>query len=184
MKHPLPILFAAGLFVLAGCSSTPTHVDEGPIKATTFSFINGGVPPSADFADSRVAVHRMIQDAITKNLAGNGVAKVASGGDVTVAYLVIIGNNASTESINTYFGYGRDAAALADKAQDAYSDSKNPNHFEAGTLLIDIVDSKTSKLLMRNYVVRPVLGNATEEVRAARIEEAVNTVLVNVRFTH
>jgi Domain of unknown function (DUF4136) len=180
----MPILFAAGLFALAGCSSTPTHVDKGPIQASTFSFINGGVPQTADFADSRVEIHRMIQDAITKNLAGSGVTKVASGGDVTVAYLVIVGNNASTESINTYFGYGRDAAALEDKAQDAYTDSKNPNRFQAGTLLIDIIDSKTYKLLMRNYVVRPVLGNATEEVRAARIEEAVNTVLVNVRFTH
>lgn len=185
MRHPLPSLLAAGLFALAGCSSyTPTHVDKGPIQATTFSFINGGVPQSADFADSRVAVHRMIQDAITQNLAGSGVARVASGGDVTVAYLVIIGNNASTESINTYFGYGRAAAALADKAQDAYSDSKNPNHFEAGTLLVDIIDAKTYKLLMRNYVVRPILANATEEVRAERIQEAVNTVLANARFTH
>jgi hypothetical protein len=187
MRHPLPILLAAGLIALAGCSlmsSTPTHVDKGPIKAVTFSFINGGVPQSANFADGRTAVHRMIQDAITRNLAANGVAKVASGGDVTVAYLVIIGNNASTEDINTYFGYGRDAAALEDKAQEAYTDSKNPNHFEAGTLLIDIIDSKTYKLLMRNYVVRPILGGATAEVRAGRIEEAVNTVLANVRFTH
>ena len=44
-----------------------------------------------------------------------------------MAYLVILGNNASTESINTYFGYGRDAEALHDKAQDAYTSSKNPN---------------------------------------------------------
>ena len=52
---------------------------------------------------------------------------MASGGDVKVAYLVILGNNASTESMNTYFGYSRDAGALLDKAQDAYTSSKNPN---------------------------------------------------------
>ena len=64
-----------------------------------------------------------------------------------VAYLVIVGNNASTEAISTYFGYNRDAAALHDKAQDAYASSKNPNYFEAGTLLIDLIDAKTYKLL-------------------------------------
>ena len=49
----------------------------------------------------------------------------------------------STVAVEDYFGYGRDAAALQDKAQDAYSANKNPNYFEAGTLLIDLVDSKT-----------------------------------------
>jgi len=43
----------------------------------------------------------MIHDAISRNLAGKGLNKVGSGGDVIVAYLVIVGNNAVTESINT-----------------------------------------------------------------------------------
>ena len=68
----------------------------------------------------REQIHALIQDSISRNLAGKGLSKVASGGDVIVAYLVIVGNNASTEAISTYFGYGRDAAALHDKAQDAY----------------------------------------------------------------
>ena len=103
---------------------------------------------------------------------------------MTVAYLVIVGNNASTESINTYFGYGRGATALHDKAQDAYTSSKNPNYFEAGTLLIDIIDAKTYKLLKRSYVVRPLLRNPTAEVRAERIQEAVDEALQDVRIAH
>jgi hypothetical protein len=109
---------------------------------------------------------------------------VASGGDVVVAYLVIIGNNASTEAVSTYYGYGRDLAALHDKAQDAYAGSKNPNYFEAGTLLIDIIDAKTYKLLKRSYVTRPLLRNPTAEVQAERIQEAVDAVLSNVRIAH
>ena len=73
----------------------------------------------------------MIQAAITKHLAGLGVTQVPAGGDVTVGYLVIIGNNATTEAINTYFGYGEGANELHEKAQEAYSKSKNPNYFEA-----------------------------------------------------
>ena len=88
----LPLILTG--LLIAGCSSTPTRADKGPIKARTFSFINGGVPPAAEFADKREAIHKTIQDAITQNLAAKGVSKVASGGDVTVAYLVILGNNA------------------------------------------------------------------------------------------
>ena len=175
--HSLLGLIAAVL-VSAGCSSTPTKVDTGPIHARTFSFVNPGQTP--DFADNRQAAHEMIQAAITKDLAARGVTRVAAGGDVTVGYLVIIGNNCSTEAINTYFGYSEGADALHDKAQAAYTGSKNPNYFEAGTLVIDIIDSKNYKLLKRNYGTGPVIRNITAEARAERIQEVVDEILKNL----
>jgi hypothetical protein len=71
---------------------------------------------------------------------------------------------------------------LHDQAHEAYTGSKNPNPFEAGTLLVDIVDAKTYKLLKRAYVVRPLLRNPSAEVRAERIQEAVDAVLKDVRI--
>ena len=127
-------------------------------------------------------VHQMIQEAITKNLAARGITRSDGSGDITVAYLVVIGNNASTELIDDYFGYGGDAAALLDKASTAYSGSKNPNYFVAGTILIDLVDSRTHKLLKRNYTSRELLRNPSEAVRAARIQEAVNEILLDLRI--
>jgi hypothetical protein len=44
---------------------------------------------------------------------------VGSGGDVTVGYLLIVGNNGVTTSIDKYFGYSAAAAALHEKAHDA-----------------------------------------------------------------
>lgn len=173
-KWMLPVVLTG--LLIAGCS-TPTRVDKGPLKAQTFNFVNGGVPAQAEFADNREAIHKTIQDAITQNLAGKGLRKVDSGGDVTVAYLVIVGNNATTETIRTYFGYGDDATVLSDKAHKAYTSSKNPNYFEAGTLLIDVVDARTFKVLNRNYAVRPILRQPAAEVRAANIQSAVDEVL-------
>ena len=103
------LALTAGIFVLAGCASTPTKVDTGPIRAATFNFVDGGVKPAPTYADNRDAVHALIQAAIAKNLAARGVKRVSSGGDVTVAYLVIVGDNVSTRSINDYFGYRDDA---------------------------------------------------------------------------
>ena len=175
----LPVVLTG--LLIAGCSSTPTRVDGGSVKGRTFNFINGGSPPSAAFAEKREEIHRMIQDAITQNLARKGVSRVAGNSDVTVAYLVIVGNEVTTEAIDTYFGSNRDASPLADKAHDAYGKSKNPNSFQAGTLLIDILDSKTYKLLERDYVVRPLLNKPTAEVRRSHIQEAVDETLKDLR---
>ncbi len=170
----------AAVLMLAGCSSTQTKVDTGPIHARTFSFVNRGQTP--DYADDRQAAHAMIQAAITKDLAAHGVTRVASGGDVIVGYLVILGNNVSTEAINTYFGYSQGADALHDEAQKAYGSSKNPNYFEAGTLVIDIIDSRDYKLLRRQYATRPILQNITAEARAERIQGVVDEILANLRI--
>ena len=181
MKAKLLSGLAVAAIVFAECS-TPTHVDTGTIRAATFSFLRTGPLPEAAFAEKRQQVNAFVQEAIANNLAAKGIRAVAAGGDVTVAYLIVVGNNVSTTSINDYFGYGPDATALADKAQVAYTEGAQRGYFEAGTLLIDIVDPRTSKVLSRNFVTRPVQENASADVRKARIQEAVNDALKNVRF--
>ena len=80
---------------LAGCSSTPTRVDTGSIRAASFSFVANRAKATPGFADSREPLHAMIQDSISRNLAAKGLNKVASGGDLTVAY--ITGNGLKTQ---------------------------------------------------------------------------------------
>lgn len=181
MKNNLLLTVAVGGLLLVGCSA-PTKVDKGPIHAQSFSFVNRASRPPQGYADERQAVHNLIQEAITKNLADRGITRTAAGGDVTVGYLVIVGNNTTTERINDYFGYGDDASALHDKAHAAYTGSKNPNYFEAGTLVIDITDGKTFKLLKRGYATRPTLRNLPDDAKATRIQEAVDEILSQVRF--
>jgi Domain of unknown function (DUF4136) len=184
MKNRFFLTLNLAVLLVAGCTSTPTRVDKGPIRAATYSFIAGGSTPAPGFVDTREPIHKVIQESISRNLARNGLSRLASGGDVIVAYLVIVGNSGSTEAINTYFGYGRDVGALHDKAQDAYESSKNPNYFEAGTLLIDFIDAKTYKLVKRSYVTRPLLRDPSAEVRAERIQEAVDAALKDLRIAH
>jgi len=182
MKPILNYLLAAGVVLLAGCSSTPTHVNEGPIKASTFSFVTGR-PAPPEYAEKRAQIHRLVQGAVTTNLTAKGLSRVPAGGDVFVAYLLILGNNVSTTDVNDYFGYGRDSDALLDKAhQKGAVDSKNPNLFLAGTLVIDVIDAKTYKLLYRNYAVRQVLRNLPDDARAERVQQAVDQILAGLRI--
>jgi hypothetical protein len=181
MKKNILVLLTASIALLAGCSSTPAKVNEGPIHARTFSFVTSAKSSPA-YADPRAAVHQMIHEAITKNLTARGLQKTDTPGDITVAYLVIVGDNASTELIDDYFGYGRDASVLHGKAQEAYTENKNPNYFQAGSLLIDLIDSKNFKLLKRGYASRPRLRNLPEDAKAARVQEAVDEILRDVQI--
>ncbi len=181
MKSIRFLAFAVCALALAGCSSTPTTVDTGPIQARTFNFVNRGGRPVPAYAEGKLPVHSMIQSAITKNLASKGITKVDTVGDVTVGYLIVVGNNVSTTTIDDYFSYGDDAAALHDKAQSAYASSKNPNYFEAGTLLIDITDSRTFKLLKRGYATRQILRNVSDSTRAERLQEVVDQILSDLQ---
>ena len=39
MKYSFVLTLNLAALLAVGCSSTPTHVDSGPIRAATFSFI-------------------------------------------------------------------------------------------------------------------------------------------------
>lgn len=184
-KTPMKLMLVSGLAValvlIAGCK-TPARVDKGPIKAATFSFLHPGPLPEAAFSNNRQQMHALVHEAIANNLTGKGLKWMQSGGDVTVAYLIVVGNNVTTSAINDYFGYSADATALIDKAHKAYTDGEQRDYFQAGTLLIDLIDSRTQKVLVRNYVTRPLLQNPTADVQKARLQEAVNEALQGVRI--
>lgn len=184
MKSNLVLLLAAGVLALAlvGCSSTPTQVDTGTIHAKTFSFVDTGNRTPPKNTDNREAIHGMIKAALTKDLTARGLQQVPTGGDVTVAYLVIVGNNVVTTSINDYFGYGRDADALLSQAHSSSKRAKIPDAFEAGTLVVDLISAKDYKLLSRSYATRRILRDLPSDERAARIQAVVDEVLRDVRI--
>lgn len=185
MKYSFAAATAACVVLaFTGCA-TPTRVKSGPIQASTFDFMQAAASRSANFSDNRQEAHAFIQQAVTDQLAAKGVRRDENGPDIKVAYLIIVGDNVSSVALNEYFGYGRDASALADVAHEAYAiDNKNPDQFEAGTLLIDILDAKTHKLLLRNYAVRPILRETSASVREENIRDAVNEVLKSLRIAH
>jgi hypothetical protein len=184
MNSSLSCLTAMGALLLASCSSTPTQVDRGPIKASSFAFVEPGTRPAPAYADNRAAVHAMLQQAITRTLGERGLHRATQPdqSDITVAYMIIVGDNATTTGINQYFGYGRDSDALHKIAHERYTDSPNPNYFQAGTLVVDLIDTKTYELLWRGHRTRPLLRDLPTDARLAQIQKDVDELLQKVRF--
>jgi hypothetical protein len=165
---------------LGACSSVKTHVDEGKVNAHTFSFLDTASRQLPSYADSSQQAHAMIQQAIIHNLAARGITHLPSGGDITVAYLVIVGNNTTTTSLNQYFGYTDDANALVNQVHKEQTGENNRGYFEAGTLVIDILQPHNSKLLQRRSIQAEVLRNLPTEQRTARIQALVDRALGDV----
>lgn len=178
----LGCVLAASL--LTACSSVKTQVNKGAVKARTFSFMNTGARQLPAYAQTEKQLHAMVQQALVKNLAGKGLTYVPSGGEVTVAYLIVAGNNATTTSLNDYFGYTPDSEALVQEIHAAQTGDEKRGYFEAGTLVIDLVDPATSKLLQRRSIRGEVFRNASAETRTARIQAAVDQALKDLPVAH
>jgi hypothetical protein len=172
------------ILALAGCSSTPPlQVDAGPVRVGSFNFVNSKASAQAARDERRQAVHGMIQAAIAENLTARGFQRTPGRGDITVAYLVVVGNGAATAVFDDYFGLGREGGEIGAAVHERQSGLGGPNYSEAGTLVIDLLDSNTLKLLKRATVVRPVLRNAPAEIRKEHLEQAVADALQGLQVS-
>ncbi len=166
--------------ILAACSSVKTHVNKAPVRARTFSFLNTGSRELPGFAEKSAQAHALMQQALKSNLSTRGIVYAPTGGDVTVAYLIIVGNNSTTTSLNTYFGYTAESDAFVNKVHSEQTGNNARGYFEAGTLVIDFLDPQTEKVLQRRSIHAPVLRNVPAETRSARIQAVVDQALKDV----
>ena len=176
MKTNLLLLLVASGLAIAVCY-TPREISISRVRARTFNFIAPRPRPPLSSADSLSPIHEIIQTAIARSLAQKGLIKVGSGGDVTIAYLIITGDNPATTSIKDYFEIRDDDSALNDRALKTYPRGKNSNYFEAGTLVIYLLDSKNSALLSRRHGSRPMLQNPTANASVDRVQKVVDEIL-------
>jgi hypothetical protein len=165
---------------LTAFGSAKMRVNRGSVTARTFSFLDMGNKPLPNYAEPRQEAHAAIQQALIKNMGDRGVTFTKSGGDVTLAYLLIIGNNTMTTSLNSYFGYGEDASDLVDKVHKEQTNGKERGYFESGTLVVDFVDPKNSKLLQRRSIQAQLLRDLPKEKRIERLQKLIDDGLKDV----
>lgn len=123
-------------------------------------------------------VHSMIQSSIKNQFTSNGKTYGAGTADLIIGYLVISQNNAMTTSYSEYFGYGRNADKITDIAHlKGVVEGVRPDFFERAGLLVDVIDTKTNKLVYRNLYVGDIVKGGSEANRRQRIDAAVNTAL-------
>ena len=138
--------------------------------------LNPDQPAVAD--PTQRAIHGMIQHSLRQQFTAKGLTYGKSDADLVVAYLVIYQETGMTASHDEYFGYGRSADAIVDRAHErGVIESKRPDFFRRAGIVIDVIDSKTHKLVYRNFAAGDVIRGASAKTRAARIDAAVAQAL-------
>jgi len=124
------------------------------------------------------SVHGMIQDSLARQCRAKGLAYGAANAELVVAYLVIYQEPGMTSSYQDYFGYGRSAEAITERAHMRGAvESKRPDFFQRAGIVVDLIDSRTHKLVYRNFEAGDVVRGASGPARAARIDAAIGRIL-------
>ena len=120
----------------------------------------------------------MIQKSISRQFTSSGMTYGKGGADLVVAYLVIYQEPGMTARYGDYFGYGRDEDEISDRAHTVGAlENERPDFFRQAGVVIDVIDSRTNKLVYRNIARGDVVSNHSAATRAARIDSAVADAL-------
>jgi len=124
------------------------------------------------------SIHGMIQESLARQFRAKGLAYGSANADLVVAYMVIYQEPGMTASYADYFGYGRSGDAILDRAHVRGAvESKRPDFFQRAGIVIDIIDSRSNKLVYRNFAAGDVVRGASAATRATRIDAAVAQTL-------
>ena len=173
--RPLIAITACGL-ALTGCAtmSVSSHVQSG-LDFARYRTYDWGPADALPTGDPRLDKNPFFQDhvlgAVEKQLAARGYERSESGTpDLLIHYHASINQRLDVSGADREHGY-------------CYDDDCNVRvtDYEAGTLVLDIVDTRTNRVIWRGWAqdsVEDVLNN--QDRMARKIDEAVRRMLARL----
>lgn len=162
-NRKLLLLCTALLFFLAAVPLlAKTEVDFDPnlnfSKYKTFAFI-GGVENLVMLPVNPELINNRVHRAVTRGLTGKGLREVQPGqnADLVVRYWVTTSQQVNVATMGNWGPYGPYIDSYWSWMYDTYSASS-----KEGSLLVDLIDSKSKNLTWRVYLVRK-LTNADKD---------------------
>ncbi len=163
-----------GLVALAGCSQFKIRTDYDQTAdfpaLHTYGWRPAPPDPTGDPRFDNSLINAAVRAAIDRELAAKGYAQAASGTpDFLVGYDGVVKSKIDVATIDRRYGY-RGGVAYGHPTLDART-------YEEGTLLVDVIDPRTTKLLWRGSATGAVRPESSIEQREQRINQAVADIL-------
>jgi Domain of unknown function (DUF4136) len=168
---------AISVLAAAGCATTmnvSSHVERG-IDFARYRTYDWGPADLLPTGDPRLDRNPFFQDhvqgAVEKQLAARGFAIARSGTpDLLIHYHATINQRIDVDQLDHEYGYCYDDGCRAGVVEH-----------EAGTLVLDIVDTRTNRVVWRGWAQDSVEGVLSNEVRMAqKINEGVTRMLARL----
>jgi len=183
MRQLHRVLVAVGVAVgLAGCSTllVGSHLERG-LDFTRYRTFDWGPPDSLPIGDPRLDRDPFfidhLQGAIEKQMAARGYARVESGQpDLLIHYHASAQRRLNVNDVDHDRGY-----CQTDDCRAGISQNAGISEHEAGTLIVDIIDARTSQLVWRGWAqdsLEGVLGN--RDRLAGTVQQGIDAMFVRL----
>jgi len=173
-------------FGLAACAPVEvstdysSKVDFGSFK--TYAWYTEDINISRDSKQQLdAALDKLIRAEIESRLGSKGFSRSESGDvDFLVNYVVSSQTRIDLQTYHTYSGNSSDFVyTRGDGVQFGNFEASESDHYEyrEGTLMIDVIDPATDKMMWRGVAEKRLDGELTDEQRAALVSEVVKKTL-------
>lgn len=172
MRLSLLVAPIAAIAVTVGCASmsVSSHVEPG-LDISPYHTFNWAPPDALPTPDPRLQNNPFYKDhiegAVERGLAARGFTLNTQSPDLLIHYHAVIDRRIDVNRVDQERGYCFD-----DNCQGRVFE------YEAGTLVLDVVDAKTQRVIWRGWAQNTLEGVLDNEDRmAAQIEEGVRRML-------
>lgn len=168
---------ASAALALAACASLQVHSfaarpSTPPKQYTTYSWANDDPQPTGDpRLDSNPFFERRLMTSAEEQLAARGFQKAQRGN----ADLVLHYHASVTQELDV---------ANIDRGIGSCPNCPSPSVYEAGTIMLDLVDAKSNTLVWRGWVEGSFEGMIDNQAwLEQRVDEAVTRIVKTVPHT-
>lgn len=182
------ILISSLLLMLTACASIKVDVDydvEADFKHLyQYAWLEDKAPLSGNkLLDSNTLMHDRIRTGIDQWLKDHGYLKGnAKEADFLVLYRMVVENKTRVTVMNPYYGYpyswrfGYRRGFYSSFAWSYYPD-EHVYEYQRGTLVIDVVDPNSKKLMWRGMAYEDISPYTTQKKKQRYVDRAVKSIL-------
>ncbi|MCL1141551.1 DUF4136 domain-containing protein [Shewanella gaetbuli] len=175
------IILAVAVLALSACSTLKTNSDFDPEVSfdqyKTFAWVEPKANDEGYHLDG--LLDQRVRDAVSSEMAAKGLTKASiEEADLLVNYLTKVDKKINVDTFNSNFGYNPYYGPRWGWGGSMQTQT-TVREYEVGTLIIDLVDNKTDKLVWRGTVADTIRDRNTPQERVEVINNAINQVMVN-----
>lgn len=172
-QHRVDRIVVALLLCVSGCATFRIQTDYDPAvdfgRLRTYAWQPRTERSEADARINNDLLDARVRSAVDRVLQARGYQLVTDAAhDFNVAYIVTIDTRTDVHTIPVTYGWGWWGVMGTETYVDQY---------EQGTLLLDVIDAGSNKLVWRGSAAARVVDEETPERRTQRVNEAVEKIL-------
>ena len=173
------LFLAAAVLALSACSTLKINTDFDPAVSfnqfKTFAWVEAKATDEGYHLDG--LLDQRVRDAVDNQMAGKGLTKASvEEADLLVNYLTKVDKKINVDTFNNNFGYNPYYGPGWGWGGSMQTQT-TVREYEVGTLIIDLVDNKTDKLVWRGSVADTIRDHNTPQERVEIINNAIGQVM-------